>query len=1089
MQARNSFQMHEGVAYWFDVIKDWYAEFKVDERVAWVDIEGLPSVAWTQKHASESDTDVESEGSEASLHYTDICSDDPFGIYDLLNQKVAEKEIEQVVSDDSSHPPGFTKDVELEQKVGEVDINVDKEGGFNETFKLVSQLGVSRSNDGKQSVDKSETRVGISKSFVPCSLVCGKQPRVESSLLDKLNDFVEIGQAMGFSMEGIWTFTGDRMLMIGVYAPQEILEKRLLCDYLHGVLDRWKGEVILMGDFNEVRMPSARHGSVFNKQRAALFNSFILSPNDSVTDAIDRHLSDHRVVVDSWQLDVVTGDNAMTCLKKKFQALKGKLREWSHASRSESNDIKLKIQMEIQNIDRQLDMGECGEDILSTRRLLCKELLDIDNVKVKELAQKAKVKWAIRGDENSEFFYGIINKRRHQMAIRGVLVMDLESNISEDEIRKAVWDCDVDKSPGPDGFTFELIRKFWDVVRLVKDYRPISLIGCQYKIVGKILANRLSMVIDGLIINEQSAFIRGRQILDGPMILNETIAWCNYKKKKSMVFKVDFEKAYDSIRWDFLDEIMLKFDFGPKWRGDPLSPFLLLLIMESLHISFSKAMHQGFFKGIRISSNDTVCLSHLYYADDAVFIGEWNEENLLNIVKILQCFFLASGLCINLHKCSIIGVGGVKTEEVLRKATLIGCDIGETPFKYLGVMVGTSMLKIKACDMIVDKISARLSKWKVKTLSIGGHLTLIMSVLGSLPTYYFSLFKVPSGVLKNLESLRSNFFRCNVRGDRKLALAIHDFHGSLDRIPPSSKSSTWIECVKGMIQLNKNGVDFMSFVSKRVGDGDKTMFWLDPWLDGKLLKNDYPRLFALEGRKEVSVGHKLVNGLYSRFRIDPGGVESSQMEDLHKITHFVKLTTNPDCWVWSLNPSGLFSVASARKFIEEQLSICSGTPTRWIKLVPIKVNILAWRLALDKLPTRLTMSLRGLELPSIHFPVCNSNVESTSHLFFACNVARDISSNILMWRGLPVASYQDWNGWIDSLKLQKEVKEYLEATFLVAWWHIWRYRNSVIFTSIIPKKATLFDNIVSQSFAWCNVRAKRKFSWVSWLQSMMLTFM
>ncbi|GJR82661.1 RNA-directed DNA polymerase, eukaryota, reverse transcriptase zinc-binding domain protein [Tanacetum coccineum] len=440
-------------------------------------------------------------------------------------------------------------------------------------------------------------------------------------------------------------------------------------------------------------------------------------------------------------------------------------------------------------------------------------------------------------------------------------------------------------------------------------------------------------------------------------------------------------------------------------QGDPLSPFLFLLIMESLHISFSKAMHQGFFKGIKIGFNDTVCLSHLFYADDAIFIGECNKKNLLNFVRILQCFFLASGLRINLHKCGIIGVGGVKTEEVSRKETLIGCEIGKTPFKYLGVMVGTSMLKIKAWDMIVDIINARHSKWKVKTLSIGGHLTLIKSVLGSLPTYYFSLFKVPSGVLKNLESLRSNFFWGNVRGDRKLAWtqhdalwvrvvkAIHGFHGSLDRIPPSSKSSTWIECVKGMIQLNNNGVDLMSFVSKRVGDGDKTMFWLDPWLDGKLLKNDYPRLFALEGMKE--------------------GVESSQMEDLHQITHFVELTSKPNCWVWSLNPSGLFSVASARKFIKEQLSICSGTPTRRSKLVPIKVNILAWRLALDKLPTRLTMSLRGLELPSIHCPVCNSNVESTSYLFFACNVARDISSNILMWWGSTgcifcVLSRLDW---------------------------------------------------------------------------------
>nr|GEW31495.1 hypothetical protein [Tanacetum cinerariifolium] len=224
----------------------------------------------------------------------------------------------------------------------------------------------------------------------------------------------------------------------------------MIGDYLHGVFVRWKGEVILMGDFNEVRMPSERRGLVFNKQGNALFNSFVLSSGlikvslDGYTftwaqkDAtkiskldrflvskglmtrlpallgiiLDRHLSDHRpillreVVVDSWRLDAATGDNAMTCLKKKFQALKGKLWEWFDAFRSESNDTKLKIQMKIQNIDRQTDIGECGEDLLSTHRLLCKELFDINNVKVKELAQKDKVKWAIEGGENLKFFHG-----------------------------------------------------------------------------------------------------------------------------------------------------------------------------------------------------------------------------------------------------------------------------------------------------------------------------------------------------------------------------------------------------------------------------------------------------------------------------------------------------------------------------------------------------------------------------------------------------------------------------------------------------------------------------------------------------------
>nr|GFC61018.1 RNA-directed DNA polymerase, eukaryota, nucleotide-binding alpha-beta plait domain protein [Tanacetum cinerariifolium] len=118
--------------------------------------------------ASKSGTHLGSEGSEDSLPYMDICSHDLFGINDILNQNVAQKEIEQVVSDDPSHPLGFTKDVEMEQKVGEVDSSVDKEGkegGFNEMFKPVSQLGMSRSNEGQQSVDKPETKQGQAMGF------------------------------------------------------------------------------------------------------------------------------------------------------------------------------------------------------------------------------------------------------------------------------------------------------------------------------------------------------------------------------------------------------------------------------------------------------------------------------------------------------------------------------------------------------------------------------------------------------------------------------------------------------------------------------------------------------------------------------------------------------------------------------------------------------------------------------------------------------------------------------------------------------------------------------------------------------------
>ena len=153
----------------------------------------------------------------------------------------------------------------------------------------------------------------------------------------------------------------------------------------------------------------------------------------------------------------------------------------------------------------------------------------------------------------------------------------LESSFSKEEIKRAVWDCGVDRAPGPDGFTFEFLKKFWstveaDVVRLVcdfsysstipkgcnpsfialipkiqdskfvKDFRPISLIGCQYKIIGKLLANRLSSVIGDCVSMEQSAFIKGRQILDGPLILNEVMEGYKSRKKNFWFSKWTLKK-------------------------------------------------------------------------------------------------------------------------------------------------------------------------------------------------------------------------------------------------------------------------------------------------------------------------------------------------------------------------------------------------------------------------------------------------------------------------------------------------------------------------------------------------------------------
>nr|GFC11235.1 RNA-directed DNA polymerase, eukaryota [Tanacetum cinerariifolium] len=164
--------------------------------------------------------------------------------------------------------------------------------------------------------------------------------------------------------------------------------------------------------------------------------------------------------------------------------------------------------------------------------------------------------------------------------------------------------------------------------KFVNDYRPISLIGSVYKVVTKILANRLAVVIADIVFDTQSAFIAERHILDGPFILNEVLHWCKRKNKKAMFFKVDFAKAYDSASVLVNGTRQMNFNsiVGLNKVTLCLLIDLFILVMESLHLSFSHAVEEGLFKGICL--NGPVSISHLFYADDAMFIGEWSDANL-----------------------------------------------------------------------------------------------------------------------------------------------------------------------------------------------------------------------------------------------------------------------------------------------------------------------------------------------------------------------------------------------------------------------------------------------------------------------------
>nr|GEX04372.1 RNA-directed DNA polymerase, eukaryota [Tanacetum cinerariifolium] len=211
------------------------------------------------------------------------------------------------------------------------------------------------------------------------------------------------------------------------------------------------------------------------------------------------------------------------------------------------------IQDSLIEIDLLLDKGNGLPDDLTKRANLFRDLKDIDHKDSINLDQKAKIKWAVEGDENSKFFHGIVNKKRIHLAIKGILVdgewienlncvksefysyysnlfsapacdrslfdfnfprrlnsdqvFDLEDMVSNEEIKRAVWDCGSDKSPGPDGFTFEFFKKFWtivggDVTNAIKEFFisssfPKCIENSQFIELGQILTSiSLSSVSD-----------------------------------------------------------------------------------------------------------------------------------------------------------------------------------------------------------------------------------------------------------------------------------------------------------------------------------------------------------------------------------------------------------------------------------------------------------------------------------------------------------------------------------------------------------------------------------------------------------------
>eukprot|EP00253_Pinus_taeda_P030238 PITA_30238 len=286
-------------------------------------------------------------------------------------------------------------------------------------------------------------------------------------------------------------------------------------------------------------------------------------------------------------------------------------------------------------------------------------------------------------------------------------------------------------------------------------YRPIALCNIIYKIVSKVVASRLKPMLPLIISPEQSGYVEGRQIMDGIILTHEIIHSLKQSKQPGMLLKIDLSEAFDSISWDYLQKILKAFGFPPSWiiwinnllsssffsilingipsptfhpsmgirQGDPLFPFLFVILAEGLGRSIKSAILSCNLKGA-----------------------------LINKVKS-QIFFF------NIPPT---------TQRAI--ARILGFTIASLPSKYLGAPLIASALKHSSWNSLLEKLEARLFLWTHRALNMASRIVLIKAVLQSMPLYLFSILAAPKWVLKGIKQLQRNFLWGSSGPNRKWAL-------------------------------------------------------------------------------------------------------------------------------------------------------------------------------------------------------------------------------------------------------------------------------------------------------------------------------
>nr|GFA99327.1 RNA-directed DNA polymerase, eukaryota, reverse transcriptase zinc-binding domain protein [Tanacetum cinerariifolium] len=401
---------------------------------------------------------------------------------------------------------------------------------------------------------------------------------------------------------------------------------------------------------------------------------------------------------------------------------------WARIHKESLNSRKSILKDELADLDGVIDKGKGSDADGHRRREVVRLIQEVEKVDAMEVAQKAKIKWSIEGDENSKYYHGVLNKKIGRLTIRGVLV-------------DGIW------MESPHLVKHEFFEHFKN--RFEKPNKSRILLDMDF-------VKRISL--------EQNDDLERE-------VTNEEI--------KREVY---FEKAYDSVRWDFIDDILRRFNFGEKW-----------------------------------------C--------------QWSQCNIDTIIRVLDVFYHASGLRINMSKSNLMGIS-VDSNKVKHAAAKIESI-------HARFFSGADVNSQKPIWV----------RWK--------------SVLAA----------------KDVVGLGNSLWV-------RVVKALHGEDGKIGKKVQPRYPSTWLNIINEIKSLKLHGIDLVSFITPKLGNGDNTSFWVVAWCADIAFKNLVLRLYALESMKNIEVVSKLSHGgLKFSFRRNPrGGVEQTQFERLKEMVEGVTLS-------------------------------------------------------------------------------------------------------------------------------------------------------------------------------------------------------